>query len=147
MKKTWFRNLQMKPMGPFSLEEMRAFVHRGEIGFQDLILDESKGDTWKPAAEWGVFELTLFPAGQLFIPGMPIDEDLPEWVVLVEQKGSSPLQEGPYSVNAIKAGLTAGHISPYQYTWKSGLSGWCMIKDRPEFYSSISSEQLSSENL
>ncbi|WP_413561471.1 GYF domain-containing protein [Bdellovibrio sp. HCB209] len=147
MKKTWFRSIQRRPMGPFSLEEMRAFVHRGEIGFQDLVLDESKGDVWKPAAEWGVFELTLFPAGQSFIPGMPINEETPEWVILVEQKNASPLQEGPYSVAEIKAGLTAGLISPYQHTWKTGLSGWCLIKDRPEFYACITSEQLSSERL
>ncbi|WP_413587543.1 GYF domain-containing protein [Bdellovibrio sp. HCB274] len=147
MKKTWFRSVNLKPQGPFSLEEMRAFIHRGEVGFQDLILDESKGEVWKPAAEWGVFELTLFPAGQSFIPGMPIDEELPEWVVLVGQNGGTPLQEGPYSVADIKAGLNAGQISPYQLIWKSGLSGWCQVKDRPEFYASITSDQLSLESL
>jgi hypothetical protein len=142
MKKTWFRSIQLKPMGPFSLEEMRAFIHRGEVGFLDLILDESKGDVWKPAAEWGVFELSLFPAGQSFIPGMPLDEENPEWVILVEQNGSAPLQEGPYSIAAIKAGLREGRVSPYQHIWKSGLSGWCQVKDRPEFYSVITSDQL-----
>ncbi|WP_413578672.1 GYF domain-containing protein [Bdellovibrio sp. HCB290] len=147
MKKSWFRSVNLKPQGPFSLEEMRTFIHRGEVGFQDLILDESKGEVWKPAAEWGVFELTLFPAGQLYIPGMPINEELPEWVVLVGQKGGTPLQEGPYSVSDIKAGLNSGRVSPYQLIWKSGLSGWCQVKDRPEFYASITSDQLSLERL
>ncbi|WP_413581465.1 GYF domain-containing protein [Bdellovibrio sp. HCB288] len=147
MKKTWFRSVNLRPQGPYSLEEMRAFIHRGEVGFQDLILDESKGDVWKAAADWGVFELTLFPAGQSFIPGMSINEEAQEWVVLVGQNGGVPLQEGPYSVADIKAGLKAGRISPYQLIWKSGLSGWCQVKDRPEYYSCISSDQLSSESL
>ncbi len=143
MKKTWFRSIQLKPMGPFSLEEMRAFIHRGEVGLLDLILDESKGDVWKPAAEWGVFELSLFPAAQSFIPGMDLDETLPEWVILVGQLASPvPLQEGPYSIADIKTGLKNGKFSPYQLIWKSGLSGWCQVKDRPEFYASITSEQL-----
>ncbi|QDK45439.1 DUF4339 domain-containing protein [Bdellovibrio sp. ZAP7] len=145
MKKTWFRSIQLKPVGPFSLEEMRAFIHRGEVGLLDLVLDESHGDVWKPAAEWSVFELSLFPAAQSFIPGVELDENLPEWVVLVEQKGSAPLQEGPYSIANIKNGIRSGKFSPYQHIWKSGLSGWCQVKDRPEFYASITSEQLSPE--
>lgn len=146
MKKSWYRSINLKPTGPYTLMEMRAFVRSGEVGFFDLISNEEEGDVWKSACEWGVFEVNLFPAGQGFIPGQDIDENLREWVLLVEQKNSAPLQEGPYSVQDIKLKLSSGSASPYQHIWKTGLSGWCRIKDRPEFYSVISSKQLSSEH-
>jgi hypothetical protein len=143
MKKTWYRNVNLKPLGPFTLDEMRALVHAGEVGPQSLICDESQGEHWKAASEWGVFELTLFPAVQAYIPGQEFDIHIREWVVLVEQDGAPSLQEGPFSISEILERLQAGTLSPYQHAWKAGLSGWCQLKDRPEFYSSISSKQLS----
>ncbi|MFM6929577.1 MAG: GYF domain-containing protein [Bdellovibrio sp.] len=147
MKKTWYRSVNLKPLGPFTLLEMRAFVHSGEIGLCDLISNNENGDSWKPAYEWGVFELTLFPAGQEYLPGGDVDEGVREWVLLVEQRNASPVQEGPYSIQDIKQRLSSGQVSPYQHIWKTGLSGWCRIKDRPEFYTAISSRQLSSTSL
>ena len=147
MKKTWYRSVNLKPTGPFTMAEMRSFIHSGEVGLCDLISNIEVGDSWRPAYEWGVFELNLFPAGQGYMPGAEIDEDVHEWVLLVELQNAAPLQEGPYSIRDIKQKLSAGAVSPYQHIWKTGLSGWCRIKDRPEFYTVISSKQLSSTNL
>ncbi|HEX7675800.1 MAG TPA: DUF4339 domain-containing protein [Bdellovibrio sp.] len=142
----WYCNLNLKPQGPFSMEEMRGKVYRGEIGPQDLICDNTS--SWKPASEWGVFEFQLFPAVQGLIPGGDINEEVSEWVLLVEQKdGSKPLQEGPYTVKELKSLLQNGRVSPYQYIWKSGLSGWCQLKDRSEFAAAITSKSLSDPSL
>ncbi len=146
MSNKWYCHVNLKPQGPFSLEEVRAKVHKGEVGPQDLICDESS--SWRPAMEWGVFEFQLFPATQGFIPGADIVEDIHEWVLLVEQaSGVKPLQEGPFAVSELRESLISGKVSPYQYVWKTGLSGWCQLKDRPEFSGVISSERLSDPSL
>lgn len=138
--------MNLKPQGPFSFEELRGKVHSGEVGPQDLICDETS--SWKPAAEWGVFEFQLFPATQGFIPGSEISEDIREWVLLVDPgHGAKPLQEGPFTVSELRDSVMGGRVSPYQYIWKTGLSGWCQIKDRPEFMGMISSERLSDPSL
>lgn len=128
---SWYFNQNLKPQGPLSYEDIRARIHRGEIGPQDLI---SNGGDWKPAGEWGVFEVSLFPASQSFIPGEVVHEDEKEWVLLVPSSdGRGVLQEGPFSVRELRDGLIKKKILGQQYIWKAGLSGWCRLRDRPEF--------------
>lgn len=124
------------------MEEMRGKIHRGEIGPQDLICGDD--DKWMPAIEWGVFEFQLFPATQGVVQGAEFDLYTREWVLLKGQgEGGKALQEGPFAIEELREGLIAGTVSPYQYVWKTGLSGWCQLKDRPEFAPVISSERLS----
>lgn len=144
--KQWYCHLNLKPQGPFSEEEIRRKIHHGEIGPQDLICDES--GLWRAASEWGVFPLQLFPAAQSYSAAVQVDEALREWVLLgVSGLQSGGLQEGPFSVLELKKLLQAGELSPYRYVWKSGLSGWCQLKDRPEFIDVITSESLSNPSL
>lgn len=132
MKNKWYCHVNLKPLGPFSLEEVRAKIHQGEVGPQDLICDES--NSWRPAMEWALFEFQLFPAGQGLTPDSAMVENVREWVLLVNSgNGMKPLQEGPYSLGELRESLRLGRISPQQYIWKTGLSGWCQVKDRPEF--------------
>ena len=132
-KDSWFYNKNLKPQGPLSLEEMRLRIYKGEVGPHDLICHEQTGE-WKPAREWGVFEQTLFPAAQQFIPGVEVAADEKEWVLLVpSEDGKTLVQEGPYSVRDIRVSMNEHRVSPQSYVWKSGLSGWCRIQDRPEF--------------
>ncbi|WII71124.1 DUF4339 domain-containing protein [Bdellovibrio sp. 22V] len=134
MKKiSWYYNENLKPQGPLTLEEMRARIHSGKIGLFDLISSDATGE-WKAACEWPEFERSLFPAIQGFIPGAEILEDEKEWVLLVpSENGKTSLQEGPFSIRELKASLAAGTVSGNQYIWKTGLSGWCRLLDRPEF--------------
>lgn len=135
MKKTssWYYNRNLKPQGPVTLEEMRLLIHRGDVSLHDLISNDEEG-TWKPAWEWGVFERTLFPATQGCVPGVGFLEDEKEWVLLVPAvDGKGAVQEGPFSVRELREGLQKKSISHQQYIWKTGLSGWCRIADRPEF--------------
>lgn len=143
MKNTvWYCHKNLKPLGPFSEVEVREKIHRGEVGPQDLICDET--GSWKPASEWGIFEFQLFPAVQGLIQGADFDEGISEWVLLVEQgEGQKPFQEGPFSIRELKGLVEAGQVSVYQYVWKSGLSGWCQMKDRAEFSSLLTSKRLS----
>lgn len=135
MKNTssWYYNRNLKPQGPLTLEEMRLLIHRGEVGPQDLISNAEEG-SWRPAWEWGVFERTLFPATQGYIPGVSFSEEEKEWVLLVPTvDGKGTVQEGPFSVRELREGLLNKNVSGQQYVWKAGLSGWCRIADRPEF--------------
>ncbi|WP_347356262.1 GYF domain-containing protein [Bdellovibrio sp.] len=134
-KDSWYYNKNLKPQGPLSLEEMRLRIYKGEVGPQDLVCHEQSGE-WRPAYEWSVFEMTLFPATQKFIPGADVATDEKEWVLLVSSEdGKTLVQEGPYSVRDIKTSVSEQRISLQNYVWKTGLSGWCKIQDRPEFVS------------
>ncbi len=133
MKDVWYYHQNLKPQGPLSLQEMRTRIHRGEIGPMDLVCHEADG-SWKPACEWSVFEASLFPAAQAFIYGQDVRTDEKEWVLLVPSKeAQSALQEGPFSISELNDLLRAQKISAQHYIWKPGLSGWCRLKDRPEF--------------
>ena len=134
MKKNWYFHHNLKPRGPFSLEEMRAMIHRGEVGPHDLICNEEQEGRWLPALEWGVFEMGLFPATQSYIQGMDVDVDLKEWVLLASDPATGKLhQQGPYSVQEIMELLRQNKAHPAQHVWKTGLSGWSRLQDRPEF--------------
>lgn len=131
-KDSWYYNKNLKPQGPVSLEEIRQLICCGEVGPFDLISCEADG-SWKAAGEWG-FERTLFPATQQYVPGMDILVDQKEWVVLVSSEdGKDLVQEGPYSVREIREAVMSRRVSQQNYIWKTGLTGWCRIQDRPEF--------------
>lgn len=133
-KLSWYCNKNLKPVGPLSLHDIRQRISRGEIGPQDLIFNDDE-KLWKPACEWKNFEATLFPAAQGLDPAHCISENEEEWVLLVPTEDGKILQEGPFSVREIVQHLRHRRISADQYVWKTGLSGWCQIKDRPEFVS------------
>ncbi len=129
----WYCSKNLKPMGPFTNDEMRSLIYRGEVGPHDLISLERDG-SWRPAAEWGTFEMTLFPATQGYIPGGDILPEEKQWVLLVpSQRGSGFLQEGPFSHVEIMGRLKSQSLSGNVYVWKAGLSGWSRLQDRPEF--------------
>lgn len=133
---SWYYHRNLKPQGPLSVTEMRARIYRGEVGPQELISNDLEGQ-WKPACEWPDFEPSLFPAGQAFVVGQDVLVVEKEWVLLVPAgDGKSFLQEGPFSVQDLGEMMQKKMVSAHQYVWKSGLSGWCRIKDRPEFFSS-----------
>ena len=131
--KNWYFNRDLKPQGPHSLEEMRELIHSGDIGPHDLICHDVDG-AWKVASEWGVFERTLFPATQEYMPGQEFVADEKEWVLLAsDDGGKTVLQEGPFSLADLRRSLEQRLVSDQQYIWKPGLSGWSRIADRPEF--------------
>jgi hypothetical protein len=122
---SWYYNRDLKPLGPLSLQEMRQKIFKGEVSPQDLIFNEELGE-WKPALEWKVFEASLFPAlqGQNAAPAGLVEA---EWILLRE------VQEGPYRTDELQEMLRQKKINGGHYIWKTGLSGWVQIKDRPEF--------------
>ncbi|MFS4460017.1 GYF domain-containing protein [Bdellovibrio sp. HCB2-146] len=135
-QRKWYYSQNLKPQGPVSEEEIRLKIHRGEIGLYDLLSLVEEG-TWKPASEWRYFEASLFPSQQK-VANPEMGEDLDaSWVLLLNSK-----QEGPFSSQQILQMVRSQQITASQLIWKSGLSGWCQIGDRPEFRSLINSEHL-----
>jgi hypothetical protein len=134
-KDVWFFSRNLKPMGPHTEAEIRLKIHRGEIARYDLVLQECEGK-WRAAGEWRNFEESLFPAMQKVQPDDQTVIDS-EWVLLAGQT-----QEGPYSSAQILGMVRRGQAQASQLIWKSGLSGWCQIGERPEFRELISSERL-----
>ena len=146
---TWYIHQNLKPQGPFNQEEVRAKIFRGEVGPYDLICHD---DIWRPASEWGVFEQQLFPAAQGVIFSDVPRIDIQEWVLLTPSYDSSTgvessRQEGPFSVAELVQAMKEGRVSPYQFVWKNGLSGWCQIKDRSEFQDVMTSDFLMGSEL
>lgn len=137
----WYYNQNLKPQGPITLEEMRHRIMKGDVGPSDLISHGAHGD-WKPAVEWREFEASLFPAVQSFVPGAEIPQHEKEWVLLVPSQDGVGLQQGPFSIQEIQEGVRSQKISGSSYIWKAGLSGWCRIKDRPEFAKEFNSKRL-----
>ncbi|KHD87329.1 MAG: hypothetical protein OM95_15030 [Bdellovibrio sp. ArHS] len=130
---SWYYNKNLKPQGPVSLQEMRALIHRGEVGPYDLVCC-ARDSVWKATCEFAEFERSLFPAVQVFVPGEEVAQDEREWVLLSpSETGKSLIQEGPFSVRELRDMLINKKIVGEQYIWKSGLSGWCRLQDRPEF--------------
>ena len=56
----WYCHFQLKPQGPFSQDEIRQKIHRGEIGPQDLISDES--GQWQDSIDSRSLRLRSFPS-------------------------------------------------------------------------------------
>jgi len=138
----WYFNKNLKPQGPLSFEEIKKKILRGEIGPTDLVLKEGESH-WRPAMEWRDFTQDLFPAFQknLFKKSSLQEK---EWILLIftKEEGPAPSQEGPYSVEDLQGFLSTGRVSPEDYVWRSGLTGWVQIKDRVEFASSTISRDL-----
>lgn len=131
-KVLWYCHQNLKPLGPLSVQEIRQRISRGDIGPQDLIYNDDE-KVWKSACEWKSFESALFPATQGIDPTNLDSVDEAEWVLLLSTDDGKVLQEGPFSVREISVNVLHKRVSIYQYVWKAGLSGWCQIKDRPEF--------------
>jgi hypothetical protein len=141
---SWYFNKNLKPQGPLNFEDMKKKIMRGEVGPQDLICREDDGavNAWAPAVEWRDFPRELFPAFQQnYFKATRNDEK--EWIVLVfTQENPEGLQQGPYSITEVKEMIENGTVSPDDYIWRSGLSGWVLLKDRAEFVAPATSLDL-----
>lgn len=134
MSKVWYYSENLKPQGPMTLAEMRERIHQGKIGPEDLICDESTDGGWLPAKEFRCFEATLFPAMQGYVQGADLNLHSADWVILSPEGESGPLRQfGPYTHEEVVELLRQGDVLPNCHIWKSGLSGWSKLTDRPEF--------------
>jgi hypothetical protein len=126
----WYFNKNLKPQGPVSFEDMKRKIVRGEINPFELIFKDGEKD-WLPAVEWKDFPRELFPAFQKnLFRGINAGEK--EWTLLTRKPGTeAPVQEGPYSLNDVRALIEAGEASVEDYIWRTGLTGWLQIKVGP----------------
>ena len=53
--------------------------------------------------------------------------------MLLQDEAGHPRQEGPFCLKDLLLQIEQGHVQLNQYVWKSGLSGWVRMSDRPEF--------------
>ncbi len=127
---SWYLGQNLKPQGPFSLEEIRLKIRRGEISPQDFLFNQTT-DEWKPAFHWRFFESRLFPAFQDIKEG--IEAEQVDWVLLREK------QEGPYRTLQLREMLRSGQVTADHYIWKPTLSGWVRLRDRVEFQAQLES--------
>ncbi len=132
----WYFNKNLKPQGPFSFEEMKRKITRGEVGPQEFVCKDGQ-EQWLPASQWKEFPQEFFPALQKdLFRNMSRTEK--EWTLLSMPAGSSaPVQQGPYSLNEIRSLLANGEITLEDHIWRTGLSGWVRIADRPECFTSL----------
>lgn len=138
---SWYFNKNLKPQGPVSFDEVKRKIQRGEIGPQDLLAKEGE-NSWLPALEWREFPREFFPAFQTNY-FKSTDPDEKEWIVLAfNLQNPEGVQQGPYSIHDVNELLSQRLLSPEDYIWKTGLSGWVQIKDRADFQMPVISPDL-----
>lgn len=130
---SWYYSEKLKPVGPVSLEAIKEKIAKGEVGPYDLLL-VADGE-WKPAADYKEFPYHLFPAWQEW--DRAFGDTHPEekkWVLLFKNSQGVPQQAGPVSSIDVQQFIQAKNqdISSL-WIWKTGLSGWARVQDRPEF--------------
>lgn len=133
----WYCHENLKPVGPLSLEEVKAKIQKGEVGPYDLLQKEN-GD-WKEAASYQEFSIFAFPAWQEWDRALgDLEPHEKKWVLLVRLDAKEAVQEGPYSTLEVMELLkTKNRKYLGAWIWKNGLSGWAKMIDRPEFRESI----------
>lgn len=137
---SWFYNKDLKPQGPLTLEELKKKIMKGEIRPGDLVMKDA--ENWLAAVDWKELPRDLFPAFQnAWYKESKHDEK--EWILLGFAADGKPTQEGPYSVQNLKALLQTEQISADSYIWRSGLSGWVQLQDREEFHSAVEAKSTS----
>jgi hypothetical protein len=137
----WYYSENLKPQGPNSTEVIKNKIQKGEIGPNDLLL-QNDGD-WMPAGTYREFSQSLFPAWQewdLIEGDVLIGEK--KWVLLLKNSHSPIQQEGPFTTQEVYKRFESNPFQlRYAWIWKNGLSGWARLVDRPEF-NSLTSKDL-----
>lgn len=122
----YFIAVNLKPVGPFSKQEVLEQIQKAVIGPFDMIM--CGDNSWKPASEYSEFPAEIFPANCV------IDDLKSEstWVLLVKQEDQL-IQQGPFSTDHIQNMIQTRKIGWDTRAWRQGLAAWIKISDRPEF--------------
>ena len=122
---SWFIRDGLKPLGPFSENEMRHRLLSGELN-PDVLIWSDEVREWRPALMWPAFRALSVPAFQEV--GTIGDEEA-EWIVLHLKTG---LTSGPWSLRQVRQGILDGQWTADDCIWKKGMTGWSRIASRPE---------------
>lgn len=126
----WYYNLNLKPQGPFTFEEIKSRIQKGEIALNTLIQKEIER-YWNPARSYKEFSPLLFPANQEIEWKYNIHEK--KWVMLFRNNEGNFEQKGPMSIREVLDFNKSNKLLSDLYIWKSGLSGWALVSERYEF--------------
>lgn len=145
----WYFVENRKPIGPFSIEEMKGQISAGRIGEKTFVIKQGESE-WVKAEDHRelkeLFAKSSHPSSE-GPPLVPSEVAAAHWVVLVAQKSpegrSSLLQQGPYSVETLRGMIQKGEVSYSDYGWTKGMERWVRLGSRAEF----SQPQLDSAEL
>lgn len=144
----WYWNQKGKAQGPFSFDQLKAFVAKGDLRGHELVFKEGATE-WKRASEWSDLVSLFEEDGGQFTKFIKLPEEertvirtdnkTPEekWVLLIrieEDKEIRFKQKGPYPTDEIKRYLREGKVSHSDHIWKKGAPKWMAISDVPEFH-------------
>lgn len=144
----WYWNQKGKAQGPFSFDQVKTLVAKGDLRGHELVFKEGATE-WKRASEWSELAQLFEDDGGQFTKFIKLPEEErtvirtdnkpPEekWVVLIrieEDKEIRFKQKGPYPTDEIKRYLREGKISHSDHIWKKGAPKWIAISEVPDFH-------------
>lgn len=128
----WFVGKEGQQKGPYTEEEVRAMLARGDVAPADLVWKDGMAD-WRPAGQ--VPELGAAPPER---PVIEVAEPAPgaaqsgQWHI-----GRDGEQAGPFSPEAIQAMIARGEIKPADMAWREGMAEWRPIGELADFAASF----------
>lgn len=140
----WYLQKSLKPMGPFSEEEVLKKIKSGDLRPFDLVQEAVSPDQpWAPAMKVFKRHLKDFPSFQEMPPlGAAWKEfEKHDWILLETSPDGVKIQKGPLSFSECIS--IAQKTTELVYCWKPGLTGWVPVVDRPEYQSEVMIEILS----
>lgn len=144
----WYWNQKGKAQGPFTFDQLKSFVAKGELRGHELVFKEGSSE-WKRASEWNELDplfdddkstftkLIKLPEEERTLirtDNKPVEE---KWVLLIrieEDKEIRFKQKGPYGTDEVKRYLREGKVSHADHIWKKGAPKWIPISEVPEFH-------------
>lgn len=136
----WYISRAGQASGPFVTDMLLAMIRDGQIKPIDLVFQEGD-EEWKPAASFSELRPAKRPgdsqwdeAGALYPNTRDRIQPAPlvTWILL-RPHGSTYIQEGPYSTQAVLDGLRLGRFLYSQYAWRAGNPKWVRVGELAEF--------------
>lgn len=126
---TWYLKEGLRPVGPYTTDEIIARLRSGDLQPWDLLWADEQS-RWQTVVEWKCFAASDMPAFQL----LENAENGPVWVVLQRQTGGD-VNSGPFTTDEVAQGLREGRFTGTDFIWKNGMTGWSLLGGREEFAS------------
>lgn len=127
----WYLREGNKPVGPFEQEAIRERLLNGQLEPDELLWKDGEA-RWDLAIQWPEFRSLQIPAIQEVDV---VSESDVVWTVLKKSETGHKML-GPVSLKMIRHDLREGQLSPNDYLWKKGMTGWARIALRPEHLTS-----------
>ncbi len=121
----WLVGREGQQFGPFTTDDLRAKLARGEVAPTDLVWREGMAN-WVAAS--AVPELQPPPPQPVSVVPMAEQPSGAMWLI-----GRGGQQLGPYSTADVQAMAASGQVARGDLLWREGMAEWKPLAEVPEF--------------